>query len=158
MPEPVQLWRICRAKYAESAFSGEGSFRYPGRWNEQGVRMVYTSSSLALAALETFVHLDFVDEPDSLVSISAVLPPNAKLQTLTATSLPPDWNDLKPFSTRALGTAWLRSGRSLGLRVPSVMVRGEWNVLLNPAHRQFSSIIILQPQSWHFDSRMFRSR
>jgi RES domain-containing protein len=60
----VQLYRISKAHYAKSAFSGEGARLYAGRWNHAGTPMVYTSTSLALAALELFVHLNPADAPD----------------------------------------------------------------------------------------------
>lgn len=51
------VWRIVREKYAATAFDGEGAYRYGGRWNSQGRRVVYTSATLSLAALEMLVHL-----------------------------------------------------------------------------------------------------
>ena len=29
----MQIWRICRAKFAGEAFSGLGALRFGGRWN-----------------------------------------------------------------------------------------------------------------------------
>ena len=54
----ITAWRIVRARFADSAFDGEGARRYGGRWNSRGTRMVYTAGSQALAALEMLVHLD----------------------------------------------------------------------------------------------------
>ncbi|MDB6015650.1 MAG: hypothetical protein JWR19_139, partial [Pedosphaera sp.] len=51
-------WRIVRAKLAPTAFSGEGAALFGGRWNSRGVRLVYTSSTKSLAALETLLHLN----------------------------------------------------------------------------------------------------
>ena len=51
------VYRICKTKYAAMAFDGEGAFRFGGRWNARGTRMVYTAGSLALAAREMLVHL-----------------------------------------------------------------------------------------------------
>ena len=67
----MRLWRICRDIHAASAFSGEGARLFGGRWNSQGVRVVYASPSLALAAIETFVHLEPNLRPDDLVAIEA---------------------------------------------------------------------------------------
>jgi hypothetical protein len=54
----MRIWRLCREPYAAEAFSGEGARRFGGRWNSRGVPMVYASTSLALAAIELFVHLE----------------------------------------------------------------------------------------------------
>jgi len=129
----MQVWRLCRAIHAEGAFSGEGARRFGGRWNTRGVPMVYCSSSLALAAIELFVHLDPSQAPGDLVSVAATLPEGEPARAITPQELPPDWWADLP-ATRQLGDAWIRSGASLALRVPSVPIHSEWNVLLNPLH------------------------
>jgi hypothetical protein len=51
-------WRIVKERHATTAFSGDGAAQAGGRWNSRGIRVVYASGSLALAALETLVHLN----------------------------------------------------------------------------------------------------
>jgi RES domain-containing protein len=148
------LWRLCRAVHAGSAFSGEGARRFGGRWNSRGVPMVYRSTSLALAAIELFVRLDPSQAPDDLVAISAPLPESEPAQTITQQELPAEWWT-DPAATRALGDAWIRAGSSLALRVPSVPIRQEWNVLLNPLHPRMAELRIDPPQPFIFDARMF---
>ncbi len=53
-----QAFRIVRETHAATAFTGEGAALYGGRWNSPGARVVYTSASASLAALETLVHLN----------------------------------------------------------------------------------------------------
>jgi RES domain-containing protein len=122
--------------------------------------MVYTSTSLALAALELFVHLDPSQAPDDLVSIAATLPPNIKTETVDLTTLPPalpvDWRRIDHPAPRDLGTAWAKSKRTLALRVPSAVIADEWNVLLNPAHAAFARITVSDPRPFRYDHRMFR--
>ena len=154
------VWRLCRAPFAAEAFSGEGARRFGGRWNSRGVPMVYASSSLALAAIELFVHLEPNQEPDDLVFLSASLPEGEPARRLHSAELPPAWwaDDLVAgiAATRDLGDAWIRSRSSLALMVPSVPIRAEWNVLLNPLHPRISELQIDPPQSFVFDARMFR--
>jgi RES domain-containing protein len=148
------IWRLCRAVHAAGAFSGEGARRYGGRWNTRGVPMVYCSLSLALAAIELFVHLEPALAPEDLVSISATLPEDEPMRTIRQEELPsPWWIDL--LATRALGDAWIRSNSSLALKVPSVPIRPEWNVLLNPLHPRMAELRIDPPQPFVFDARMF---
>src|SRR5580698_225114 len=99
----MKVWRICRERYAADAFSGEGARRFGGRWNSRGVPMVYCSSSLALAAIELFVHLEPNLQPDDLVSIAAELPVGEPGRRLEAAELPAEWwsDDFEPL--RALG-------------------------------------------------------
>jgi RES domain-containing protein len=156
----MRIWRLCRAPYAAEAFNGEGARRFGGRWNSRGVPMVYASSSLALAAIELFVHLEPGQAPDDLVYISATLPEGEPAHALDQAELPAEWwadNVAAGVrTTRELGDEWMRSGSSLALRVPSVPIRAEWNVLLNPMHPRMSKVQIDAPQPFIFDARMFR--
>ena len=152
----MRIWRIFRAKFAGEAFSGLGARRFGGRWNSPGVPMVDASTSLALAAIELFVHLEPNLQPDDLVSIGAALPAGEPAQRLTTDKLPPAWwtDDLEPL--RAIGDAWIRDKTSLAIEVPSAALRTEWNVLVNPLLAAIAEIKIEEPQPFHFDARMFR--
>jgi RES domain-containing protein len=152
----MRLWRICREIHAASAFSGEGARLYGGRWNSRGVRAVYTSPSLALAAIETFVHLEPNLRPDDLVSIETELPDNVRTERIDLKSLPRKWYELRDESLRTLGDRWIRAGKTLALHVPSAAIRGEWNVLLNPEHSDFRKLKIQKPNPFEFDLRMYR--
>jgi len=152
----MRVWRICRAIHAAGAFSGEGAQRYGGRWNSPGVRVVYTSPSLALAAMETFVHLEPNLRPDDLVSVAAEIPDDAAMERLELKTLPRKWHELRDESLRAFGNRWIRAGKTLALHVPSAAIRGEWNVLVNPEHPDFRKIRVERAQRFEFDLRMFR--
>ena len=151
----MRLWRICRERFAAEAFSGEGARRCGGRWNSKGVGMIYTSTSLALAVVETFVNLEPNLRPDDLVSIQAELPDSVATERLDVKSLPANWHKSRGESLRHFGDEWVRAQKTAVLYVPSAAVRGEWNVLLNPAHGDFRKIKIQKPQPFEFDLRMF---
>ena len=59
MSEAISSWRIASPglSWRANDLSGNGSARHPGRWNSQDRPILYRSSSLALACLETVVHL-----------------------------------------------------------------------------------------------------
>ena len=152
----MRLWRICRKLHALNAFSGEGARLYGGRWNSPGVRVVYTSASLALAAVETFVHLEPNLRPDDLVSVECVLPDEIEIERITLKTLPRTWHKARDESLRAFGDDWIRGGKTVSLYVPSAAIRGEWNVLINPAHPDLSSLAVREPKPFEFDLRMFR--
>ena len=154
----MKIWRICRAPYAAEAFSGEGARRFGGRWNSRGVPMVYASASLALAAIELFVHLEPGQAPDDLVCISAELPQGEPARTLEPEELGPEWWADSRQALRGLGDEWMHSMASLALMVPSVPIRAEWNVLVNPLHPRAGELKVGPPQPFLFDARMFEHR
>ena len=152
----MRFWRICRRRYAAEAADGEGARRYGGRWNSRGVRVVYASTSLALAAVETFVNLEPNLRPNDLVSIEGEIPKALEIGVLEPKILPAQWHETRDESLHRFGDEWVHAGQSVALLVPSAAIRGEWNVLLNPMHRDFSKIKFRNPRAFEFDVRMFR--
>ena len=152
----MKVWRICRACYAAEAFSGDGARLFGGRWNSPGVPMVYASPSLALAAIELFVHLEPNQQPDDLVAIAAVLPAGEPVKRLRPQDLPDTWwrDDFEPL--RKIGDRWIREKSHLALEVPSAALRIESNLLLNPLHPAIARLKVEEPQPFRFDARMFR--
>ena len=152
----MRFWRICRRRYAAGAASGEGARLYAGRWNSRGVRMVYASTSLALAAVETFVNLEPNLQPKDLISTEGNIPDGLEISRVDLKTLPANWRETRDESLRRFGDDWIRAGQTAALLVPSAAIRGEWNVLLNLVHGDFSKIRFRKPQPFEFDVRMFR--
>ena len=150
------FWRICRQRYAADAASGEGARLFGGRWNSRGVRVVYASTSLALAAVETFVNLEPNLRPDDLVSIQGEIPESIEVGRLDKMTLPAGWSETRDESLHRFGDDWVHAGQSAALLVPSAAIRGEWNILLNPIHLDFQRIRLQNPERFAFDLRMFR--
>jgi RES domain-containing protein len=118
--------------------------------------MVYASTSLSLAAVETFVNLEPGLRPADLISIEGEIPESIGAVTLPIATLPERWNETRDESLCRFGDEWIRGGRSAAMLVPSAAIRGEWNVLMNPAHKDFPGISFGSPQPFGFDMRMFR--
>lgn len=152
----MRLWRLTPARWAAAAFSGEGAFRYGGRWNSPGTRLVYLSSTLALAALETLVHADFDTLPE-YAALPVDVPGEmlARAESVDAATLVADWRaELAPAALRAVGDAWVAQGRSLLLAVPSVIIPSELNYLLNPAHSDMRRLEVGAAEVFEFDPRL----
>nr|WP_276202162.1 RES family NAD+ phosphorylase [Vulgatibacter incomptus] len=129
-----------------------------GRWNHRGDRMVYTADSLALAALETFVHVDPALVPDDLVAVSASIPDDASVVRLEDADLPRDWNRMPaPNEVKDLGSEWIRGRKSLLLVVSSAIIPVERCVLINPAHPEFARVEVHEPLPFTFDGRLWKS-
>lgn len=150
------VWRITTARFAASAFSGEGARLYGGRWNPKGHAVIYTAESQSLALLEMLVQ----DEPlrARYVLIPAQLPADLAVGHVEASALPADWRTLGTRDAlQAIGRAWLEEGSSAVLAVPSAVVPAEHNYLLNPRHPDFARIVIGEPKALDVDVRLLRN-
>jgi RES domain-containing protein len=155
----VISWRIATdaRRYPADDMSGAGAAARGGRWNDRGTALVYTSESRALACLETLVHLDDGGLPLNRYLIRIDIPDavwKAARQATPAT-LPVGW-DAEPASITSvmLGTAWAQSGATAILRVPSVIVPEEENILINPAHPDTARIKATKVRRWLYDPRL----
>lgn len=148
-------YRIVKARHAGAAFSGEGARVAGGRWNLPGDAAVYASASLALAAIETFVHLGEDAVHLRFVSFRIDIPDDVPV--LRCRRPPPRWRAEPPEEpSMRYGSTWLRRRRTAVLEVPSVVVPSERNVLLNPAHPDFARLRWSRPQAFVFDPRMWK--
>jgi RES domain-containing protein len=150
----ILAWRLCATHRLPSAFSGEGAARRGGRWNHPGVRIVYCAESRSLAALEVLVH---ADETSRLGAIAWVCLPAVIPEALVEkpAKVPASWRHYPHgVETQEFGTQWAHAKRSVALRVPSAVVCGEFNFLLNPLHPDFERVIIGEPEPFTFDPRI----
>jgi RES domain-containing protein len=150
----VILWRLSPAYHAAKAMSGDGAYRRGGRWNPPGIRVVYCAESRSLAVLEVLAN---VTQPGLLADQAwVVIPVEVPVGLVEKPArVPASWRDT-PYSvaTQAFGAEWVQAQRSAVLRVPSVVVPGEFNYLLNPAHPDYSQIAAGKPEPFAFDPRI----
>lgn len=155
----MPLWRICLAQHAGTAFSGdafsgEGAVLYPGRWHHAGTPVVYCSESRSLAALEQLVHLPQGRLPPRFVCFRIDVPPELAVAEVSIPELPASWRRHPPPSTlRDIGTSWADAGESVVLRVPSSIIPGEHNYLLNLRHADFARLEIGASERFDLDER-----
>ena len=148
-------WRIVPADKAKTAFDGEGARLYGGRWNPAGVPMVYASEHESLAALELRVHIDKTSMRKLYKSFAFHFEEEL-MEVFRVSALPKEWMQEPPApSLQRLGGDWATSGRSVILAVPSVIIPGERNYLINPRHRDFAKLRIDPPRDFAFDQRLF---
>ena len=154
MKDPVTVWRLCALQKAEAAFSGNGANRRGGRWNLPGTRVVYCAESRALAAMEILVHVEDMEDLAQLEwrAIAVAVPRDAIERP---DRFPGSWRKY-PYTpaTQRFGSAWARAGHTVALRVPSAVVPGEFNFLLNPEHEMFAQLKIAPAEPFRFDSRI----
>lgn len=147
-------WRIVKRRHAAAAFVGEGARLYGGRWNSPGVPAVYASESRALALLEVLAGLGNTAGLDAYVLIPAHFP-ESLVTAVNLGTLPEGWDTYPPPSAaQGVGNQWIKEGASAVLKVPSVLVPGEWNYVLNPRHPDFSAVRIGPPEPLLLDPRL----
>ena len=152
----MRVWRICKAKYASAPLDGMGGTFGGGRWHARGTRIVYTSTTPSLAALEYLVHLDPSLAP-MLTLVEIDISETASVEHCDPQKLTPHWRSFPhPVVLQQFGSTWIREGRTLFLRVPSAVVNVdvEGNFLMNPAHTEASTIRVVSTRPFSFDPRL----
>ncbi|MCA2992272.1 MAG: RES family NAD+ phosphorylase [Gemmatimonas sp.] len=146
--------------YTADDRSGIGVELAPGRWNAKGTPVLYTSTSRALACLETLVHTAPAGAfPFNRYLVEITVP--ADVWRARARCRPADTNvigwDAIPAGlvSRAWGQQWLMGGHSLLAEVPSVVVPEESNVLINPRHAHAGRITTRKVRKWLYDPRFW---
>lgn len=150
----MRLWRISRRRHALDK-QYDGTAQFGGRWNPVGFRALYASTYISLCTLETFIHLGPGSQPYlDLVAID--IPDSAPVYVPSLSDLPDGWNALPMSSAaQAFGGAWLAKTTELAMRVPSVVVPEEDNVVLNPLHAAYGQVRLSVSRPFNFDARMF---
>lgn len=122
------------------------------------MRVVYLSSSLALAALELLVHIDYGLALREHVAIPVDFDKNLLLQ-LDSDSLPADWQASDMLSvTQEVGDTWISRGNSALLAVPSREIPAEQYYLLNPQHPDARRVRVGVSQPFRYNPRLLKGR
>lgn len=149
------VFRLSKLKYAND-LSGRGAEKAGGRWNSKGTAIVYTSETRALCTTEIAVHTPLGNVPLDYVIIALEIPNTLTVHELKDKELPEDWKSLPhAHSTQEIGDAFVENEKSPVLKVPSAVVQGEYNYLLNPMHKDFKKIKVKLIEPFDFDERLF---
>ncbi|MEN8201988.1 MAG: RES family NAD+ phosphorylase [Bacteroidota bacterium] len=149
----MQVYRITHSKWSEE-LSASG---YPARWNSAGIFVIYCAASRALACLENVVHMGAVDLGASFVIMIINIPDDIKIPGLKSGEFPEGWkvNGESGYEIcRPIGDKWARESASAVLKVPSAIVPGDSNYLINPGHPDFHRITIQSAEPFLFDTRI----
>jgi RES domain-containing protein len=149
------VYRIAVERFANE-IKGEGARLFGGRWNPIGVPLIYTSESVAVAALEVLANFPMNIPVSDYRLVTFEVPEGVSMKTMTVQELQAGWDDPLPHpSTVEIGRGWVMSAASLVLRVPSAVLHGNgWNLLLNPAHLEFGLVQLVDNSPFAFDRRL----
>ena len=132
-------YRLTRRGYAD--LTGKGGLHASGRCHRRGTRIIYCSSSRALAVLEVLVHVDTDNLPLDYVMLEISLPEDIRFKRSTA-------NGVLAESARPAFPVYV---------VPSAIIREENNIILFPGHAEFRAAIV-STTAFEFDDRLFKRR
>lgn len=152
----MEVFRLSREKFSKD-LSGKGAALKGARWNSPGVELIYTASNRSLSMAEVAVHFTYATLPGDYMMITIFIPDDISILKLGHTDLPPDWNAFPhPVSTQTIGDQFIAGHRYCLLQIPSVVTQGDYNILINPNHSEFSKIRIISAEKFPFDKRIFK--
>ncbi|MGB0979752.1 MAG: RES family NAD+ phosphorylase [Croceimicrobium sp.] len=151
------LYRLANLKYKDFTLSGIGAEKVGGRWNEVGTRAVYCSENISLALLEYYIHSENIASlPKKILVAKIEIPNDFAIKELD--KLPEKW-DQYPYSskTTSIFTHLAKSRDFFALKVPSSIVRMEYNFILNPLYKDFGKVAISEYFDLAIDPRLKES-
>lgn len=152
----MKVFRLTREKFA-LPLSGKGAAIKGARWNSIGVELIYTAKNRSLAMAEVAIHFTLATLPDDYMMMTIEIPEHISMKTLLPEDLPADWKEFPhPASTQKIGDEFVIENQYCVLILPSVVTQGDFNVLINPNHKEFSQIIVTDIVKFPFDKRIFK--
>lgn len=152
----MKVYRLSRKKHSYK-LSGKGAAKSGNRWNSKGIEIIYCADSRALAMAELTVHLTVATLPSDYMMLEINIPETISIELLEESDLPDEWNIFPhSVSTQSIGDNFIDSKKVCVLKVPSAVVKGDFNYLINPYYSDFKGIKITKVDSFPFDKRMFK--
>ena len=146
----MEVFRISSEKWAGTL---QGSGR-AARWNSNGMFVCYTASTRALACLEMLVHLSG-EQIKIPFKLSVIYIPDDLVIEVFSGFKSTNWAELENYNQcQLIGDEWIKSRRTSVLRVPSAIIKNEYNYLINPQHPDFQKIKIIDLENFEFDMRL----
>jgi RES domain-containing protein len=150
----MTVYRIAKKNYIND-LTGEGARLYGGRWNKQGTALIYTSENRSLATVEYLVHIPMPLIPKDICIAAIEVPAVFPFFVLEEKDLPAHWMSFPaPLKLPEKIEGLLRDDTFLSIKVPSAVVEGEYNILLNPGHTGMKEVRISNIREYRFDERL----
>jgi RES domain-containing protein len=146
------VYRITNEAY-KNDISGNGAALYGSRWNSKGIHLLYTSHSISLSILESLVHLKRKQIPPSQFLLHIEIPDEKDAAEISYKKIKNGWQQDLGY-TQWIGDQFIRNKQNLFLKVPSVLVPQESNVLLNPLHEAYKKVKIVAAELLGLDKRL----
>ena len=152
----MRVYRLSKEAYKDD-LSGKSAERYGGRWNGKGTRMLYTSDSRSLAKLEVAVHVPLNRIPRNYYMVTIDIPDGLIGEFDFRLLEGKNWKNSPPIKlTQTEGDRFVKQKKFLAIKVPSAVVDGDHNILINPEHPDAKHLKIIGIEKFDFDMRLFK--
>jgi RES domain-containing protein len=115
--------------------------------------MVYFALSRAMAVMEVLVHIrpEEIDR-DFVLAVFEVL--DDSLLTIDIADLPKNWKKESEVETlKGIGNKFIKDNKFLLMKVPSIIIEEDYNLVFNPNHHQSDQIKLVEKRLFKFDLR-----
>ncbi len=150
------LYRLGRDRHKDTILSGIGGEYAAGRWHVLGERIIYASPTRSLSLLEKLVHIEErVDLPSNLVFFTLEIPDSIQAENVPRKALGKYWNNV-PYSphTQSVFERFNKEKKSILMKVPSAIIKEEFNYILNPRHPDINLVKIKDLTPFNLDERL----
>jgi len=151
----MEVYRLSRKGFALPLFK-KGDANQGARWNSKETELIYCAINRSLAMAEVAVHFTYATLPSDYMMMHIFIPDDLKIAVIEKEDFPASWNSF-PYSnaTKRFGDEFVRDGEYCLLKVPSAVTKGDFNLLINPYHPEYSRINVLSVEPFPFDQRLF---
>jgi RES domain-containing protein len=145
------VYRIAKEEYS-TVLKASG---YAARWNHKGSFVIYTAESRSLACLENLVHRSG-EGNNALYRVMLIQAPDSlEVYSIEQANLKPGWQRTENYKyCQDIGADWLSTGSTAILKVPSVLIKNEFNFVFNVNHPDFRKIKLTGTEDFIFDPRL----
>lgn len=147
------VYNIRRAQYSKQ-ISASG---VANRWNKKDEFVLYTGSSVSLAALELIAHRNSIQTSEVYKLLFIEIKFTSKdITTIDIKTLPTNWKSIHSYPVlQQIGSKWYQNKKSLLMEVPSVLVPQEKNYLINTKHPAFKEKVrLIKAEDFTWDFRL----
>jgi RES domain-containing protein len=146
----MEVYRLTSQQYANS-LSGKGAALYGARWNSIGIEVLYTAANRSLAIAEVAVHFTLATLPKNFMMVTIHIPDEIEIFMIYNSILPANWNSFPHSkSTQQFGDQFIAENKYCVMQIPSVVSKGDYNLLINPKHPQIETISIIEVENFPF--------
>lgn len=145
------VYRVVHKAVAQ-LLSGSGN---NARWCSNGRKVIYTSSSVALACLENVLRRGSCGFADDFKTIFYFIPDNIPVEEVKLKNLTNNWRlQSSYYYCQLIGNKWYDKKDAFILKVPSAIIPDEYNYVIKTASSNINKIIIKDVKSFVPDERL----